>query len=608
MKKLALLFAGLVTGGAAMAQISITGSNLTYTQDFNTLGTSGTGLSILPTGWEIYEWGGTGANTTYRAGDGSANSGDTYSFGNGTNTDRALGSLGSTSVPKINYGATFVNNTGTNITGVVISFTQEQWRSGGATATNIDTTRVLYSLTSTIADSNFTGWTEIPTLLMQSIVTGGGGTALDGNMNMVAKTATEIVTIPSGSTFTLRFFDWNSAGTDDANSIDDLTITFITGTPPPPNYKPMVVYMSPMDNAMGVPATTTTLMMVFDRVVEKGTGSITIFNSTAGSNQAFGVNSSNVTLNNGASGDTVTITGVTLNVGNSYYVNFDSTAFDTANYNAYGIYDQTTWNFSTTQGTPTSVNETFDAACAGGGLPTGWMRENVSGPNQQWNCGGGGTNKYMQMNGYAANANNDNEDWLITPAIDLSGVTNPTVLFRAMRRFDNYDNLNVLYSTNYTGAGNPNNASWTNLNVSWSSLDTGVWKTFSGPLMSTNPIYVAFRYTCTAAAGDCAQWRVDSVVVTGTTSILSVKGNNQLPVAVLGAARCNNILVGFAMEKAAVVTASVYDLTGRIVYSRKVAANAGTNRISLDPALSSGMYIIRISSDSEYGVTKAVVE
>src|SRR5687768_12165362 len=66
----------------AGAQVAIDGA----VQNFDTLATASTS-STLPAGWFISE-SGTNANATYAAGDGSSNSGNTYSFGTGTNAER----------------------------------------------------------------------------------------------------------------------------------------------------------------------------------------------------------------------------------------------------------------------------------------------------------------------------------------------------------------------------------------------------------------------------------------------------------------------------------------------------------------------------------------
>ena len=72
---LSLLLAG---AGAAFSQC-VPLTSVGYTQDFNTLANTGTS-STLPAGWALLEKG-TSANTSYTAGTGSSNAGDTYSFG-----------------------------------------------------------------------------------------------------------------------------------------------------------------------------------------------------------------------------------------------------------------------------------------------------------------------------------------------------------------------------------------------------------------------------------------------------------------------------------------------------------------------------------------------
>src|SRR5215510_10406800 len=96
----------LATGSGA---VSLDAINAPSAQNFDTLASTGPS-STLPTGW-FFEEAGTNANTTYTAGTGSGNAGDTYSFGAAGSADRAFGGLQSGSlVPTI--GASFANNTG----------------------------------------------------------------------------------------------------------------------------------------------------------------------------------------------------------------------------------------------------------------------------------------------------------------------------------------------------------------------------------------------------------------------------------------------------------------------------------------------------------------
>src|SRR5690606_965738 len=125
MKKLFLLIVVIASLTELVAQISLTGSG-SYNQNFNSLASSGTENTIMPSGW-LFQETGTNANTTYSASTGSNDNGNTYSFG--LDSDRALGSIRSTSLLP-SFGAGFVNNSGAVITQLPISYFGEQWRLG----------------------------------------------------------------------------------------------------------------------------------------------------------------------------------------------------------------------------------------------------------------------------------------------------------------------------------------------------------------------------------------------------------------------------------------------------------------------------------------------
>src|SRR6185295_6537758 len=122
--------------------ISLTTLGTPYTQNFDTLATSGTANawtddSTIP-GWFAQFSLQPSNPTTYRADTGSGNAGAIYSFGvAGVNplTERAFGSIASGTPGDIYYAVKLVNNTGSTITSLSISYTGEQWRAGGCTPT-----------------------------------------------------------------------------------------------------------------------------------------------------------------------------------------------------------------------------------------------------------------------------------------------------------------------------------------------------------------------------------------------------------------------------------------------------------------------------------------
>ena len=217
---LVLLALGPPAPARAAGEISLTTQGSAYTQDFDTLALSGTS-DVVPTGWDFAE-SRANADTTYRAGTGSSNVGDTYSFGAAGSSERAFGTLQSGTLLST-IGAQFVNNTGQTITSLAISYTGEQWRLG--TAGRQDRLRFEVS---TDATSLTTGaWAAYPDLdfLTPNTTTTG---AKDGNdpANRTALSATLTgLNIPDGTTFWIRWTDFDASGADDGLAVDDFSLT-----------------------------------------------------------------------------------------------------------------------------------------------------------------------------------------------------------------------------------------------------------------------------------------------------------------------------------------------------------------------------------------------
>jgi hypothetical protein len=207
----------------ASAQVSLTVLNSAAAQDFNTLAAAGTS-SALPAGWTFLE-SGTNANATYRAGSGTDNAGDTYSFGATGNTERAFGTLRSgTLIPII--GASFSNNTGAIITGFTINYTGEQWRLGVNGRPAPDKLLFQYSLNA--ASLNSGTWIAESSLDFAAPKLSASPLNLVGNdpANRVSLTATiSGLAIPPGATFWIRWTDLDISGSDDGLSVDDFAIT-----------------------------------------------------------------------------------------------------------------------------------------------------------------------------------------------------------------------------------------------------------------------------------------------------------------------------------------------------------------------------------------------
>lgn len=203
--------------------ISTLGTPLTENYDglSNTIGSTTNNLTI--TGWVLTETGGGARDNELHAVDaGGSATGDTYSYGTASSTDRALGGLRSGTLIPV-FGVGYTNNSGATINSLDISYVGEQWRSG--TITRIDRLDFQYS---TDATSLNTGtWIDENNLDFSTPNTSATG-AKDGNA-IGNKTALNFtitgLTIPNGTTFWLRWNDVDATGADDGLSVDDFSLT-----------------------------------------------------------------------------------------------------------------------------------------------------------------------------------------------------------------------------------------------------------------------------------------------------------------------------------------------------------------------------------------------
>lgn len=145
-----------------------------------------------------------------------------------------------------------------------------------------------------------------------------------------------------------------------------------------------------------------------------------------------------------------------------------------------------------------------------------WVKYSVVG-SQIWTLDTtyGNPGSCAKMSGYSS-GNKANEDWLISPIIDLTAITSATLSFDTATKFAG-DPLQVLISSDYIGSGDPTAATWTPFTGTLSpSTGSYIW-TGSGKInisvFAGNNIYVAFKYTSTTSAA--ATWEVDNVKIIG---------------------------------------------------------------------------------------------
>ena len=227
---LALVLMALpVQSAGAVGTISLTTIGSAYTQNFDALSNvaGSTTNTIAINGWELTETGGGSRdNEQYAVDTGGSNTGDTYSYGAASATDRALGGLQSGSLITV-IGAAFVNNTGATLASLDIAYTGEQWRIGNNLAARDDRLDFQYSLDATSLSTGT--WNDVNSLdFTNPIKTAASAIALNGNdpANRTSVVATiSGLSISNGATFWVRWNDLNASGSDDGLAVDDFSLT-----------------------------------------------------------------------------------------------------------------------------------------------------------------------------------------------------------------------------------------------------------------------------------------------------------------------------------------------------------------------------------------------
>ncbi len=227
-----------------------------------------------------------------------------------------------------------------------------------------------------------------------------------------------------------------------------------------------------------------------------------------------------------------------------------------------------------------TANQTFR-------LPN-WKVINESGANNWEGKTYGGT-FYAQISGY--NGDDSEIDWLVSPAIDLNGSSNPILNFDSKDGYNNGDVLEAFISEDFTG--DIKASTWTKLNPVLATGSSGGYATDftnSGNIdlsSYSGQVYIAFKYSGGTSIATTT-FQIDNIVVKEgvPTSYFSATSNN----IKVFPNPMNNVLsvIGENVE-----SVSIYSLTGDLVKNVEV----GFDRISVSE-LPKGAYVIKVNGDS----------
>ncbi len=191
--------------------------------------------------------------------------------------------------------------------------------------------------------------------------------------------------------------------------------------------------------------------------------------------------------------------------------------------------------------------------------------------------------------GYSAGINYPNENWLISPAFDLSDKASASLAFNHALNYcpnesDKLANQTLWVSANYN-SGAPSSATWTQLTIptmpsgsNWTFVGSGTVE-LPGQMLQNN-VRFAFKYLSTSSLA--GTWEIKDLVLNAdcvSTGIPTKTTSDKNKILV------SNRKIQIAGETAEPVI--VFDITGRVLFSASLVQN-----IEISVA-TSGVYIVR---------------
>lgn len=154
--------------------------------------------------------------------------------------------------------------------------------------------------------------------------------------------------------------------------------------------------------------------------------------------------------------------------------------------------------------------------------PIGWIEYQETGTNS-W----AQTTARVNSGTYSCffdDFNGDNSVWLISDPIDLDSYSSEIFSYYENINYGSYADYHyVLYSDDYVGSGDPNNATWYIVNDVVGTEDTWVQKQYDISALTGNSVYFAFLYIGNFAS----EWYIDDYQITGDAATACTTPTNQ---------------------------------------------------------------------------------
>lgn len=198
----------------------------------------------------------------------------------------------------------------------------------------------------------------------------------------------------------------------------------------------------------------------------------------------------------------------------------------------FGVFSVSGTNFSnvvivdaTTEATPlTGVLNTEDFEDAPGDAED-WFNATVTG-DDPWD--------FSEQDAFidGATSSNADEHYLVSPSFDFSTRSGLTITFEYAGGFDvgDFESLELVYSTNYSGSGNPeaNGVTWSPVSFEFTNIIESATLNsnrvssgqvaFPEAIDGESSVFIAFRYNSDGTIANSEQWFIDNIIVQASAS------------------------------------------------------------------------------------------
>lgn len=209
-----------------------------------------------------------------------------------------------------------------------------------------------------------------------------------------------------------------------------------------------------------------------------------------------------------------------------------------------------------------------------------------------------------KMNGFAG-APIANEDWLISPSLNLAAYESVSFSFDHARNYASNEGLYVLVSTDYDGTSDPSaNGTWNDLTSMYTFPDPGSWTFMPAgnadvTMYKGASTYFAFKYTSTDS--DASTWEVDNTLVSGVLGV-GVFENSIEKISMYPNPATDKVNVSLNQDG----ELSLVNIAGQVVFSESVKSELTTIQTANLPK---GFYMVRfVGADASVQSGKLLIK